>query len=531
MSEETTQPERPWWQDAVIYEIAPISFQDSDADGKGDLPGLLSRVDHLRWLGIDAVWLTPVYTSPFRDFGYDISDFCAIDPCFGSLAVFDRLVAWLHESGIRLILDLVPNHTSADHDWFKESAASRDNAKADWFLWADPADNGGPPNNWVSRFGGSAWEWNEVREQYYYHSFLVEQPDLNWRSPAVRDAIAGVMRFWLARGVDGFRVDASAVLIKDRLLRDNPPDPEAGQDKPPPQRQLPVFTDDRPEAMACIEHLRSVVDEFGDRLLCGEVQGKTDRIGHFYGSERPRLQLPLNFALLDSQWTAHALQATIDAYYNALPDGAWPVWVIGGHDKPRVAGKLGEAQARVLAMLLLTLRGTPFLFMGDELGMAHTPIPDDRVVDPFEKLVGGYGLGRDPERVPLRWDDSSHGGFTAGEPWLPQGDPTKNVARLKADPSSLLHLYRALMALRRRLPCLGRGDYHPIRSRNDVLAYRRTLGSERVLVLLNLVHEPRKWDWDGQGECLLSTHPGRATTTICGPVQLQADEGVIVSVG
>ncbi|CCD97035.1 putative alpha-glucosidase [Bradyrhizobium sp. ORS 375] len=528
MSEETKQPDSSWWRDAVIYEIAPISFQDSDGDGKGDLPGLLSRIDHLQWLGVDAVWLTPIYPSPFRDFGYDISDYCAIDPGFGSLADFDQLVSRLHQSGMRLIIDLVPNHTADDHAWFRESASSRDNAKADWYLWADPADNGGPPTNWISRFGGSAWEWCEARRQYYYHSFLVEQPDLNWRNPQVRAAIADVMRFWLRRGVDGFRVDASAVLIKDELLRDNPADPDA-EGKPPPQRQRPVFTDDRPEAMHCIEFLRAVVDEFGGRLLCGEVQGKTDRIGHFYSNDEPRLHLPLNFALLDSEWTAHALQATIDAYYNAIPAGAWPVWVIGGHDKPRAASKLGAAQARVLAMLLLTLRGTPFFFMGDELGMTQASIPADRVVDPFEKLVGGYGLGRDPERVPLRWDDSPHGGFTDGEPWLPQGDPANNVARLKDEPTSLLHLYRALVALRRRTPCLTQGDYQPLRSRNDILAFRRTLGRNTILVLLNITHEPRRWPGDEQGECLLSTDPGRRRGAISGPIQLRADEGVIIA--
>ncbi|CCD85261.1 Oligo-1,6-glucosidase [Bradyrhizobium sp. ORS 285] len=529
MSEETKQPERPWWQDAVIYEIAPISFQDSNGDGKGDLPGLLSRLDYLQWLGIDAVWLTPIYKTPFRDLGYDISDYCTIDPRFGSMADFDALVARLHEANIRLILDLVPNHTADDHAWFEESASSRDNVKADWYLWADPAANGGPPNNWISRFGGSAWEWCEARRQYYYHSFLVEQPDLNWRNPQVREAIADVMRFWLAHGVDGFRVDASAVLIKDELLRDNPDDPDAGDDKPPPQRQRPVFTDDRPEAMQCIEFLRGIVDEYDGRLLCGEVQGKTDRIGHFYGNDKPRLHLPLNFALLDSEWTAHALQATIDAYYGAIPRDAWPVWVIGGHDKPRVAEKLGAAQARVLAMLLLTLKGTPFVFMGDELGMTQTPIPADRVVDPFEKLVGGYGLGRDPERVPLRWDDSRHGGFTNGEPWLPQGDPAKTVARLKEEPASLLQLYRALLTLRRHTPCLTEGHYQPLRSRNDILGYQRRLGRETVLVLLNVTREPRKWPWDGQGECLLSTHPGRHLGAISGPVQLQADESVIIA--
>lgn len=520
-----------WWKSATIYEIALISFQDTDGDGKGDLAGLLSRIDYLKWLGVDAVWLTPIYRSPFRDLGYDISDYCAIDPAFGSLEDFDRLVAKLHEIGLKLILDLVPNHTSSDHAWFDESSRSRDNAKADWYIWAEPAENGGPPNNWLSRFGGSAWEWCEARKQYYYHSFLVQQPDLNWRNQQVRAAIAGVMRFWLDRGVDGFRVDASAVLIKDELLRDNPPNPDR-KGKPPPQRFTPVFTDDRPETMQCIEFIRETLDEYDGRLLCGEVQGKTDRIGHFYGTERPRLHLPLNFALLDSQWDALSLQATIDAYFNALPRGAWPVWVIGGHDKQRIASKIGQERMRILAMLVMTLKGTPFLYMGDEIGRERVPIPPDRVHDPFEKLVKGYGLCRDPERAPMRWDDSAKGGFTMGEPWLPlEPDGSRNVARQKGDERSILQLFRQLIALRRAHPCLERGEHQPIRARNEVLAFKRALDEGELMIALNLTAEPRKWTWSGVGRVLLSTHLDRqAETHLHGSVLLRGNEGVIIEI-
>lgn len=518
-----------WWRSATIYEIALISFQDSDGDGKGDLDGLLSRIGYLQWLGIDAVWLTPIYRSPFRDLGYDISDYCAVDPAFGSLDDFDRVLAKLHEAGLRLILDLVPNHTSCDHDWFVESRSSRDNAKADWYIWAEAAENGGPPNNWLSRFGGSAWEWYEARRQYYYHSFLVEQPDLNWRNPQVRAAMADVMRFWLDRGVDGFRVDASAVLIKDDLLRDNPHNPES-KGKPPPQRFTSVFTDDRPETMQCIEFIREVIDGYDGRLLCGEVQGKTDRIGHFYGTERPRLHLPLNFALLDCPWDALSLQAAIEAYLNALPKGWWPVWVIGGHDKQRIASKVGQEQMRVAAMLLMTLKGTPFFYMGDEIGRERVPIPPDRVQDPFEKLVKGYGLCRDPERAPMRWNTSPHGGFTTSEPWLPlEPDGSRNVERQQRDERSVLHLFRRLLALRRAHPCLERGEYQPIRSRNDVLAFKRVLDASELLIALNLAAEPRKCEWDGVGRVLVSTHlDRRAETPLQGSLLLRANEGVII---
>ena len=517
-----------WWRRAVIYELAVVSFQDSDGDGKGDLAGLLQRIDYLTWLGVDAVWLTPIYPSPMGDFGYDIADFRAVDPTFGTLADFDRVLHALHDAGIRLILDFVPNHTSSEHPWFVESSLSRTGDKADWYLWADGAANGGPPNNWLSRFGGTAWEWSEARRQFYCHTFLTQQPDLNWRNPRLQEALADVMRFWLDRGVDGFRVDASAVLIKDDLLRDNPPNPDAGKETPPPQRFTPVFTDDRPETMGCIEMLREVLDEYDGRVLCGEVQGKTDRIGHFYGSDKPRLHLPLNFALLDSQWDALSLQATIDAYFNALPKGAWPDWVIGGHDKQRVASRIGPAQARVLAMLLLTVRGTPFLYMGDELGKQRSPLPRESVQDPFEKLVPGFGLGRDPERTPMRWDGSEGGGFTAGKPWLPMQDHRScNVEQQQRDERSLLQLYRQLIELRRKHPCLVDGDYQPRRARNDVLCYRRCQGQTRMSVGLNIANEPRQWPCGG-GIRLISTHLDRAVEQVEGPILLRANEGIVV---
>jgi alpha-glucosidase len=288
------------------------------------LGGLLRRLDYLRWLGIDAVWLTPIFCSPFADFGYDIADFCAVDRTLGTIDQFDELIERLHAADIRLILDFVPNHTSNRPAWFRESRSSRASPRRDWYVWADPADNGGPPNNWLSRFGGSAWTYDKPTGQYYYHAFLEEQPDLNWRTPAVREAMAEVLRFWLRRGVDGFRVDAGAVLLEDELLRDDPPDPEATKETPPPQRLKRLFTDDLPQTMACLEELRAVIDEFDDRVLAGEVQGKTDRIGHFYGEKNPGLHLPLNFTLLDTPWDALSLQGAIDAYLRSFPHAPGP---------------------------------------------------------------------------------------------------------------------------------------------------------------------------------------------------------------
>jgi alpha-glucosidase len=517
-----------WWKRGVIYEIAPISFQDTNGDGKGDLKGIQRRVDYLQWLGVDAVWLTPFFTSPMLDFGYDIADFCSVDPLYGTLEDFDRLLDVLHQSGIKLILDYVPNHTSDQHAWFVDSRSSRSSAKRDWYVWADPAPSGSPPNNWLSRFGGSAWRWDEETGQYYYHSFLQEQPDLNWRNPEVRAAMAEVLRFWMRRGVDGFRMDASAVLAEDALLRDDPVDPEADETKPPPQRLKRVFSDDRPESMDYIEEVRQVVDEFDNRVLCGEVQGKIDRIGHFYGNERPRLHLPLNFALLDTPWDALSVQATVDAYLNAIPAGAWPDWVIGGHDKHRVASKTGPAQARILAMLFLTLKGTPIFFAGDELGRERADLPKDALQDPFEKLVPGYGLSRDPERIPMAWDASENHGFTTGTPWLPiNGIGTRTVLQMQEDKHSILHLYRDLIQLRKETAAFHSGGYEPLRARNDVVCYKRFSETEAFTVALNLTHDARALG-EVEGRLVISTFLDRTGVTIRRQHILRPDEGIII---
>jgi alpha-glucosidase len=520
-----------WWQRAAIYQIYPRSFQDSDGDGIGDLPGLISRLDYLASLGIGAVWLSPVYRSPMLDFGYDIADFTSIDPLFGTLSDFDRLLEGLHARDIRLILDFVPNHTSDQHPWFKEARSSRTNPRREWYVWSDPAADGGPPNNWLSRFGGSAWERDEATGQFYYHAFLKEQPDLNWRNPEVRRAMADVLRFWLERGVDGFRVDASAVLIEDELLRDDPQNPDADEETPPPERLTRRFTDDRPETLECLAELRRVVDEFSDRVLLGEVQGETDRIARFYSTDHQRLlHLPLNFLLLDTPWDAVSMQAAIDAYFAVIPEDAWPDWILGSHDKPRIATRIGEAQARVAAVLLMTLRGTPIFYAGDEIGMPNVEVPRERVQDPFERLVPGYGLNRDPERAPMRWDSSQHAGFTTGSPWLPVGADFErcNVAAQSADDRSLLALYRRLLALRRCEPALVAGEYQPLRNQGSVFAFRRCLGDRRLLIALNMASEACEFHCGARGEVLLSTCVRKVGERIEGALRMQADEALIV---
>src|SRR6201996_4924642 len=407
-----------WWQRGVIYQIYPRSFQDANNDGVGDLIGIRQRVDYCAHLGIDAVWLSPIYPSPMADFGYDVSDYTDVHPLFGTLHDFDALLSDLKRRGVKLLLDYVPNHSSDQHAWFKDSRSSRTSAKRDWYLWRDAGPGGGPPNNWLSHFGGGAWQWDAHTSQYYYHSFLKEQPDLNWRNPQVVAAMHDVLRFWLRRGVDGFRIDVLWNLIKDDQWRDNPPNPAYQIGQNPQHSQIPLYTTDRPEVQAVVAGLRSVTDEFEDRVLIGEIYLPVERLVAYYGVNLKGVQLPFNFQLLQAPWNARGIARLIDEYESKLPPGGWPNWVLGNHDNPRIASRVGVDQTRVAAMLLLTLRGTPTMYYGDELGMSNVAIPPDRIQDPFEKNVPGLGLGRDPCRTPMQWDDSPNAGFSSVEPWL-----------------------------------------------------------------------------------------------------------------
>jgi alpha-glucosidase len=393
-----------WWQTATIYQIYPRSFADSNGDGVGDLRGIISRLDHLTELGVDAIWISPIFRSPMADFGYDISDYTDIDPLFGTLADFDALLAAAHAKGLRLLLDLVPNHTSEQHPWFQESRASRTNPRRDWYIWRDPGPDGGPPNNWLSEFGGSAWQLDPATGQYYYHAFLKEQPDLNWRNPDVAAAIHDVMRFWLRRGVDGFRVDVIWQLIKDDRFRNNPLNEAFRAGDPPHKRFIPLYSADLAEVHDVVRGLRRVIDEFPERLLIGEIYLPIERLVAYYGSDLGGAHLPFNFTLLETPWNARAIANIIDRYEAVLPPGGWPNWVLGNHDRPRIASRVGPDRARVAAMLLLTLRGTPTIYYGEEIGMRQLPIPPQQVRDPFERNVPGLGLGRDGARTPMQWD-------------------------------------------------------------------------------------------------------------------------------
>jgi alpha-glucosidase len=527
------QRDKLWWRHGIFYQIYPRSFQDTNADGVGDIAGIIKRLPYLQSLGIDAIWLSPIFPSPMADFGYDIADYTGIDPLFGTMADFDALAIAAHESALKVILDLVPNHTSDQHPWFVESRGSRDNPKRDWYIWRNPAADGGPPNNWLSEFGGSAWQYDATTRQYYYHAFLAQQPDLNWRNPEVRRAIYDVMRFWLRKGVDGFRVDVIWHLIKDAAFRDNPSNPDYREGRPPHEKIVPLNSTDQAEVHDVIAEMRRVIDEFDSRVLIGEIYLPLERLVVYYGKDLAGAHLPFNFALLSAPWNARGIEKIIFQYESVLPQGAWPNWVLGNHDRPRVASRVGRAQARVAAMLLLTLRGTPTLYYGDEIGMHQVAIAPEQVRDPFEKNVPGIGVGRDGCRTPMQWDATPYAGFSTSRPWLPLADDFRheNVANLDADAASILSLYKALIGLRKKLPQLVSGDYVPVAAEGDLLLYRRESAAGTAVIALNLGAEPVSIASDAaglSGQILLSTFLDRQGEKIKGALDLRGDEGVII---
>ncbi len=525
-----------WWQSGTVYQIYPRSFMDSNADGIGDLPGITEKLDYLGWLGVDAIWLSPFYPSPMADFGYDISNYVDVDPIFGNLADFDKLVEAAHARNLKMLVDFVPNHTSDEHAWFKESRSSRDNLKSDWYIWRDPKPNGDPPNNWLSNFGGSAWQFDKVRQQYYLHLFDVKQPDLNWRNPDVVKAMLGVMWFWFDRGVDGLRIDVIYLLFKDEALRDNPPDPNWKEGEPNFDQQIKKYTEDQPEMDSIILEMRKVADEYPERVLIGEIWLPYDRLVRYYGAEQNGLQLPFNFQLLLlTDWQASSVRQLVESYEAVLPIGAWPNWVLGNHDKSRVATRLGQAGARLAQLLLLTLRGTPTLYYGDELGMTDVKIPPELARDPQEK--GSPGHGRDPERTPMQWDASANAGFssTGASTWLPvaPGYQSVNVEVEKADPASMLSFLHELLKLRRENPALNTGSYRSVAGSSPAcFVYEREGGGKRFLMALNFsgqlqtlsVNEPGQ----NQGKIIISTHNRREGVADLSNLELQVAEGVVI---
>lgn len=503
-----------WWQRGVVYQIYPRSYQDSTGDGFGDLAGIRQRLDHLAWLGVDAIWLSPITASPFEDGGYDVTDYTAIHPMFGTLADLDALVEAAHDRGLRVILDVVPNHTSHLHPWFVSSRSAREDPQRHWYVWRDPAPDGGPPTNWRSTAvadPGGAWNLDERTGQYYLATFSRVQPDLNWANPEVRGAMADVLRFWLDRGVDGFRLDMASFLGTDPDFRDEAAVPT----------DLVAWTTggrhhfNRPETMAYLRELRAVVDRYDDRVLIGEmVYGAGTDVLVDYAS-RSGIDLPTNFGLITQPFDADAISAHVDAYDRAaVRAGVWPNYCIANHDMPRPA-RLGPQGARVAMLLLLTLRGTPFIYYGDEIGMANVVVPPDRADDRWPASLGS--LTRDSVRTPMQWNAGPNAGFCAADvqPWLPIADDHGhvNVETQRGDPSSTLWLTRRLLALRRSSAALATGAYERLPDPPpDCVAFIRAADTDRALVVVNLGEEARDMDLPGHGGSPLLVATGAVQT-------------------
>ncbi len=479
----------PWWKGGVLYQVYPRSFADSDADGVGDIPGIIGHLDHLEWLGIDGIWLSPVTPSPNADWGYDVSDFCAVAPELGTLDDFDRLVAEAGARGVRILMDIVPNHTSDQHPWFLESRSSRTAARRDWYLWADGATGGGPPNNWVSSFGGPGWTFDEGTGQYFFHNHLAEQPDLNWWNDEVRDTFDGIFRFWSDRGVAGFRIDVCNAVIKDAELRDNPPATEDDDFETQMFGQRSVYNANRPEVHDVIRRWRRLADGYDEpRLLIGETPVPLDKLAAYYGDGHDELGLAFNFDFIAAPLDAGAMRDIVERTEVALPPGAWPAWTGSNHDMFRFPTRWAGGdprQVRLALLMLLSLRGTPVLYQGDEIGMGNVTIAPEDLRDPLGVRFHPYYDGRDAGRTPMQWGDGSGGGFThADRPWLPLGDvAAANVAAQRDDPDSVLTLCRDVIAYRRRHPEFAVGEYVSLPTPEGVWAFGR---GESHAVVLNM---------------------------------------------
>ena len=513
-----------WWKHGVIYQVYPRSFFDSNGDGVGDLPGICAKLDYLAELGVSGVWLSPINASPMLDFGYDVADYRGIDPLFGSLSDFDHLLREAHDRGIRIIMDLVLNHTSALHPWFVESRSSRESPKRNWYLWHEGRR---PPNNWLSSFGGRAWEWDERTRQCYLHSFLRGQPDLNWRNSQVRSALFDEIRFWLDRGVDGFRLDVVNWLVKDARLRSNPFG--VGPYPRPYDLQRHLYDRNRPETHEITAELRRLLDAYGSRMAVGEVYaeppGDPLLSASFLGSGEDELHLAFDFSLSYARWNATDFAVRIARWMEVIPRGGWPCHVLSNHDQPRAISRYGarlsrgeaDKRGRVAAFLLLTLRGTPFLYYGEEIGMRNGRIKRRELLDPVGKRYWPLNVGRDGERTPMRWSPEPNAGFTTGTAWLPAGDLSDgiNVEEERSDPSSLLILFQRLIALRKEEPALAAGDWNLLRAgQGGVLVYSRSFEGKHLLITLNFERraspapllEVEPGSGGSEGEVLFSTH-------------------------
>jgi alpha-glucosidase len=493
----------PWWQNAVFYEIYPRSFADSNNDGLGDLNGITSKLDYLKDLGVDAIWISPCFPSPQVDFGYDVSDYVNIDPMYGTLADFDRLASEAHKRGIHIILDFVVNHTSDQHKWFLDSKSSRASAHRDWYIWRDGKGPGQPPNNWTSVFGGPAWKFDPATNQYYYHYFYPEQPDLNWRNPAVQEAMFDVTRFWYKRGVSGFRLDAVDALFEDPKLTDNPIT-EPGKNAFGDSIEENKYNSGLPEVHDALRGLRQIADQYNAVLIGETWTADIAELNEYYGKGNNELQLPMDFLFTMVNKLSPAEFRKQIAEVNSA--SGWPTFVISNHDIVRSYDRYGDGKhndqiAKLMAALYLTLRGTPIMYYGEEIGMKTTPPTRvEDVKDPIGRKGWPKEKGRDGERTPMQWNDSKNAGFTEGTPWLPVPDTykTHNVAAESKDPHSVLEFYKQVLKLRHTNPALLSGDYKAFHENDgNVLAYLREYKDQTVLVALNMSASPQKINLDG----------------------------------
>lgn len=520
-----------WWQEAVFYHIYLRSFVDSNGDGIGDIPGLISRLDHLKGrpesLGIDAIWLSPFYPSPDKDFGYDVADYCDIDPRYGTLADFDRLVDEAHKRGIRIMIDLVFNHSSDQHPWFRESRSSRNNPKRDWYIWRDARQNKRRPNNWQSIFGGNAWEWDENTQQYYYHMFLKEQPDLNWRNEELRRELLQVVRFWLDRGVSGFRLDVFNLWFKHPDLPDNPQKIGIrGYD-----RQNHLYDIDQPEMHEALSELRENLNLYPDTVSIGEFLGRKPDLAATYCGEE-QLHMVFNFNFTWCPWDPAKFQNIILEWEKALTDSGWPSYVLSNHDGPRRhISRYGKRHpneiAKVAATMLLTLRGTPFLYYGEEIGMLDVPLQRSQLVDPISRRYFPFH-SRDQGRTPMQWDSTRKAGFSSGEPWLPihPNHLTRNVREQLMNPLSVFSFYKDLLQVRKETSVLRRGSFIPMQSKPEGgLAYLRSEGDSHALIGLNFKGKPTRIVFDRDlphrsWKLAISSHPNS-------DLQIQGNEMIL----
>ncbi|MBS0380845.1 MAG: alpha-glucosidase [Proteobacteria bacterium] len=489
-----------WWRGAVIYQIYPRSFLDTDGDGVGDLPGIIERLDYVASLGVDAVWIAPFFKSPMADFGYDIADNRAVDPLFGTLADFDRLLAKAHALGLKVMIDQVLSHTSAEHAWFLASRESRDNPKSDWYVWADPREDGTAPNNWLSIFGGPAWQWEPRRQQYYLHNFLTEQPDLNFHNPEVRAAALDNLRFWLDRGVDGFRLDSINFCFHDAALRDNPAKPvseRTGRGFSPDNPyayQYHLYNNTRPENLAFLEDLRALLDRYPDVVALGEIASEDSLATLAEYTSGHRLHMGYSFELLTDDFSAGYIRDTVRAQEARMTEG-WPCWALSNHDVERVLSRWGGGHpaaplANLLTAMLCSLRGSVCIYQGEELGLTEAEVPYEALRDPYGIAFWPQFKGRDGCRTPMPWNSEPHGGFTTGKPWLPV--PPEHLAlavtRQQSDPASPLQGFREFMRWRRQHPALCTGSIRFLDTPEPILAFIRQTAEETLLVAFNLSH-------------------------------------------